>query len=213
MRPKLRLASLLRAEVNLDGLSRMRSAGAEAYQLIDDAPAGSWERLAAWNAFLHQIYGDNLLSSEQSDSIPVETARIVTQLYWLAAAWLERAAQLRASPASTLKVDLRTPLPHWRTPVRSRAELLGMRSTLEDARTRVASELAAFKGPEPARGRAVERLARIDARIETVDMLWMSRGSDEIRGAIGDALCEGLDGVSELGQLLARPELIDALAR
>jgi hypothetical protein len=211
MRPLARLISLVRLEVPTDEIRRMRSAGAEAYQLIDDAPGGSWERLAAWNAFIHQIYGDNLLSSEASDMVPADTARIVTQLYELVVAWLDRASQLRASPASTLKVDPRTPLPHWRTPLRSRAQLAGMRSTLDDARIRVASDLAAFTGPAPARERLVSQLARIEKRIETVDLLWVGRGSDEIRGAIGDALSEGLDSVSLLGQLLARPSLVDSL--
>jgi len=211
MRPLARLISLVRLEVPTDELRRLRSAGAEAYQLIDDAPAGSWERLAAWNAFIHQIYGDNLLSSQASDMVPADTARIVSELYELVVAWLDRASQLRASPASTLKVDPRTPLPHWRTPLRSRAQLTGMRSTLDDARVRVASDLAAFSGPRPARERLASQLERIEKRMETVDLLWVGRGSDEIRGAIGDALSEGLDAVSLLGQVLARPTLVDSL--
>ena len=211
MRPLARLISFVRLEVPTDELRRLRSAGAEAYQLIDDAPAGSWERLAAWNAFIHQIYGDNLLSSQASDMVPADTARIVSELYALVVAWLDRASQLRASPASTLKVDPRTPLPHWRTPLRSRAQLTGMRSTLDDARVRVASDLAAFSGPRPARERLASQLERIEKRMETVDLLWVGRGSDEIRGAIGDALSEGLDAVSLLGQVLARPTLVDSL--
>jgi len=211
MRPLARLISLARLEVPSVELRRLGGAGAEAYQLIDEAPAGSWELLAAWNAFIHQLYGDNLLASEASDMVASDTARIVTELYDLAVAWLDRASQLRASPASTLKVDPRTPLPHWRTPLRSRAQLAGMRSTLDDTRVRVASDLAAFSGPDQARERLVAQLARIEKRIETVDLLWVARASDEIRGAIGDALSEGLDAVSLLGQVLARPGLIDSL--
>lgn len=211
MRPLARLVSLVRAEVAPDVLERMRNGGAEAYQLIDEAPAGSWERLAAWNAFIHQMYGDNLLGNEAVRAVPVDTARMVAQLYELAAAWLDRAAQLRESPDSRLQVDLRTTLPHWRTPLRTRAQLAGMRTTLDDARIRVASELAALDDADPVAERLRARLQQIDARIETVDLLWVGRGSDEIRGAIGDALSTGLDAVSVLGQLLARPALVEAL--
>jgi hypothetical protein len=212
VRPLARLVSLVRAEVAPGVLERLRSAGAEAYQLIDQAPAGSWERLAAWNAFIHQIYGDNLLANDPARAVPVDTARIVVQLYELAAAWLDRASQLRESPGSRLQVDLRTTLPHWRTPLRTRDQLSGMRTTLDDARIRVASELAAFADSGPARERLRARLSEIESRIETVDLLWVGRGSDEIRGAIGDALSTGLDEVSVLGQLLARPALVETLA-
>lgn len=213
MRSLARLVSLVRAEVAPGVLERMRNAGAEAYQLIDVAPAGSWERLAAWNAFIHQMYGDNLLANEASRAVPVDTARIVAQLYELAAAWLDRASQLRERPGSRLQVDLRTTLPHWRTPLRTRTQLAGMRTTLDDARIRVASELVAFGDLDPVAGRLRARLQQIDSRIETVDLLWVGRGSDEIRGAIGDALSTGLDAVSLLGQLLARPALVETLAQ
>lgn len=211
MRPLARLVSLVRAEVAPDVLERLRAGGMDAYQLIDEAPAGSWERLAVWNAFIHQIYGDNLLASEPPHAVPADTARLVAQLYELAGAWLDRASQLRASPASRLQVDLRTPLPHWRTPLRTRPQLAGMRATLDDARVRVASELADFIGPDATRQRLASKLSQVEARVETVDLLWVGRGSDEIRGAIGDALSLGLDAVSLLGQLLARPGLVETL--
>lgn len=212
MRPLARLASLVRAEVAPGVLERLRSAGVEAYQLIEEAPAGSWERLAAWNAFIHQMYGDNLVASEQARAVPVDTARLAAQLYDLAAAWLDRAAQLRESPGSRLQVDLRTALPHWRTPLRSRNQLAGMRRTLDDARVRVASELVGFDASDPVGEQLRTRLAQIESRLETVDLLWIGRGSEEIRGAIGDALSTGLDAVSVLGQLLARPSLVETLA-
>lgn len=195
----------------LDALTRMQSQSADAYLLIDEAPAGSWERVAAWNAFFHQIYADNLLPEARApDSTAYETVRVVAELYDLAAGWLERAAELRANPGSALEVDLRTPLPHWHTPVRTLAELDGMRATLEDGRIRVASELEGFAGPDGRREALAARLARVDANIEKVELVWVSRRSEEIRGAIGDALTRGLDGVSVLGQLLARPALADS---
>jgi hypothetical protein len=200
-----------RAAERLDPLGRMQCRSSEAYLLIDEAPAGSWERVAAWNAFLHQIYADNLLPEARApDGAAYETVRVVAELYDLAAGWLERAAELRANPGSKLEVDLRTPLPHWHTPVRTLAELDGMRATLEDARIRVASDLAGFAGADHARGALAARLARVDAGIERVELIWVSRRSEAIRGAIGDALRSGLDGTSVLGQLLARPALLDS---
>jgi hypothetical protein len=86
-----------------------------------------------------------------------------------------------------------------------------MRQTLDDTRIRVASDLAAFDGTAEARAALTARLAEIDAKIEQVALIWVSRASDEIRGAIGDALCVGLNRTSVLGQLLARPALLETV--
>jgi len=199
---------LLRGEVPREMFDALCRESDEAYQLLEHAPVGSWERLTGWNAFLCQIYADNLLDAEVSGMIPPDTARIVNELYSLAAAWLERAAMLRENPKRPMQIDPRTPLPHFRTPLRSAAQLLGMRNTLEDARVRVASELGRFGGAPAQQRPLAERLAQIDAHRHRVDLLWLGREADAMRGAIGDALSDGLAGVSELGQLLVRPDLL-----
>lgn len=203
-----RYGGLLRGEVPRERFDALSCKSDEAYQLLEQAPAGSWERLTAWNAFLCQIYADNLLDAEGSATIPSDTARIATELYALAAAWLERAALLRADPQRRLEIDPRAPLPHFRTALRSTEQLSGMRTTLEDAHVRVAVELGRFSGAPTAQRTLADRLARIDSYRQRVALLWLGREADAMRGAIGDALSDGLAGVSELGQLLVRPDLL-----
>ena len=210
MRPLARIVALIRADIPVEELDPFRRAGADAYTLIDEAPPASWQRLAAWNAFMPQIYGDNLISaSEATGYVAADTAVIVRQLYNLVTVWLQCARQLASNPANTLAFNGPSPLPGWHTQLRSREELSAMRSTLEAARARVGSDLKGFTGTDGERDKLSTRLAGIDSRIETVDTLWYGRRSDELRAAIGVALGNGLDETHELGQLLSQPALID----
>jgi hypothetical protein len=214
MRPLARLVSFVRADVPVAELDPFRRAGADAYTLIDEAPAPSWQRFAAWNAFLPQIYGDNLIAAtEQTRYVPADTAVIVRRLYAAVAVWLQCVHELAANPENTLSYHGPSPLPSWQTGLRSREELAGMRETLEEAHARVATELEDFTGPDGARDLVKTRLAGVESLIETVDTLWVGRGSEELRGAIGDALVSGIEHAHELGQLLAQPALIDRLLR
>ena len=86
-----------------------------------------------------------------------------------------------------------------------------MRTTLEDAHVRVAVELGRFSGAPTAQRTLADRLARIDSYRQRVALLWLGREADAMRGAIGDALSDGLAGVSELGQLLVRPRPVGHL--
>jgi hypothetical protein len=212
MRPLAKLVSLIRADVPVAELDPFRRAGTDAYTSIDEAPAASWQRLAAWNAFIHQIYGDNLIAAtEPTRYVPADTAMIVRRLYGLVAVWLQRERQLASNPANTLAFKLPSPLPYWDTVLRSSEELTGMRATLEAGRARVASDLLAFAGDPQARAQLSTRLVAVDSTIETVDTLWIGRRSDELCGAIGDALRDGLDAANELGQLLSQPSLLAEL--
>jgi len=204
-----RISAFLRDDVPAEELDPFRRAGSDAYQLVDDSPPTSWVRLAAWMAFLLQIYADNLISASKPPTrVRADTAQVAREMYELVGAWLDCARRLAETPSSTLNFHLPCPPPHWHTPLRSPEQLAGMRKTLEDARARVASDLQAFAGDAPDRDLLHKRLAAIDSSIETVDLLWVARASLELRGAIGDALRAGLDGAAELGQLLAQPELI-----
>jgi hypothetical protein len=210
MHPLARIVSLIRADIPVAELDPFRRAGADAYTMIDEAAPASWERLAAWNAFMPQIYGDNLISaSEGTGYVAADTAAIVRQLYNLVAAWLQCARQLASNPANTLAFNGPNPLPGWHTRLRSREELLGMRKTLEATHARVASDLQSFAGADEARDKLSTQLVGVESLIETVDTLWVGRRSDELCGAIGDALGSGLDQTHELGQLLSQPTLID----
>lgn len=148
-----------------------------AYELVDELPSGP-PRAAAWAAYALITYADKLLAADgRSD--------VVAEAYARAAACLDVAhTGVGALPAS---------LPHWRTPVRSREQLAGMRDALDALRTYVAYELRDEHAPE---------LSRIDAQLAAVDRLWIERPPPEIRGAIGSALAIGLDEAYALGRRL-----------
>jgi len=151
-----------------------------AYELVDELPCGP-ARAAAWAAYAQTTYADKLAAAAgRSD--------VVAEAYARAAACLD--AALNGGGA------LPAALPHWRTPVRSREQLRGMRDALDALRTYLAYELHDEHAPE---------LARIDAQLARVDELWIDRPPDEIRGAIGSALAIGLDEAYALGRRLTSP--------
>jgi hypothetical protein len=74
MRILPRLKALVRADVPVDALDSVRRVGIDAYDLVDELPRGQ-ARLAAWNAYALQTYGDKLLAaSETANYVPADTA-------------------------------------------------------------------------------------------------------------------------------------------
>jgi hypothetical protein len=148
-----------------------------AYELVDQLSSGP-ARAAAWAAYALTIYADKLVAADGGSDV-------VAEAYARAAACLDVARDGNGGlPAS---------LPHWRTPVRSREQLVGMRDALDALRTFLAYELGDANAPE---------LARIDLQLARVDELWIARPPPEIRGAIGSALAIGLDEAYALGRRL-----------
>jgi hypothetical protein len=135
-------------------------------------------RAAAWAAYALTTYADKLLAAAGGSDVVVEA-------YACAAACVDaaRGGGGRVPDA----------LPHWRTPVRSRGQLVGMRDALDALRTYLAYELRDEHPPQ---------LARIDAELARVDALWIDRPPPEIRGALGSALAIGLDEAYALGRRL-----------
>ena len=197
------LMSLLGGDIPVQKLDRIRSASIDAYDLVDQLPRGP-ARLAAWNAYVLRTYADKLIAACQTeDYVPLDTANVALRLYEVSGRWLERARQIAAGAAGPA---LPGPLPHWHTPVRSQAELAGMRETLDGLRVYLTFELQSFAGNEPSLVKLRERLAAINAKVDTVDGLWLRRAPDELRGGIGDALADGLDLAYALGQSLAQAD-------
>jgi hypothetical protein len=209
------IVGFLRADVPLTELDPYRRAGADAYGLFDETAPTGWARLAAWNAFLPQVYADNLVSAcTSSRYVAADTVPFVRQLYQQANRWLEEALKAQASPSYrfAFHAALAHPLPHWHDPLRTDRQLKGMRATLETGRTRAASALGQFQGEESDRDLLRVRLAQVDAELASVERLWSERPTDELRLEIGHELEEALDHVFELGQLLAQPELLSRIS-
>lgn len=177
---------------------RIRAASVDAYDLVDELPRGS-ARVAAWNAYVVRTYADKLLlACSAGEYVSPDTESIVFELYELAARWVEQARE--PTPAELLQ----PPLPHWHTPIRSQEQLVGMRETLDVLRVFLTHDLDSFHGTDPLTTKLRERLAAINAKVDTVDGLWLPRATDELRGGIGDALADGLDLAYALGQSLAQ---------
>jgi hypothetical protein len=202
-----RLVAMIRADVPVEAFDSIRDAGVDAYELVDALPRGP-ARLAAWNAYVLQTYADKLIeASKTRQYVRVDTAQLAERLYHLAGASVERAREAGANGArQPARTSLSDPLPRWHTPVRRQEQLAGMRATLDALRIYVSFDVRSFHEDDPSIRTFRELLTAIDARVDTVDGLWIPRANAELRGGIGDALAEGLDLAYALGQSLARPD-------
>jgi len=206
------IVSLIRADIPLREIDPYRRAGADAYDLIDDTEPASWARLAAWNAFLLQVYGDNLVAfGSKGRYMVADAAMLARRIYVLTNVWLEEVRKAQVSATYAYRFDLPYPLPH--SAFRTDELLRAMRRTLDTGRTRVASDLLRFVGEDAHRDLLRVRLAEIDSEAHYVDRLWTSKRTEELSGHIGETLEDALDHTYEIGQLLAQPALILRLYR
>jgi hypothetical protein len=207
-------ASFIRADIRLSDVEPYRRAGSDAYDLIDLVPPSSWARLAAWNAFLMQVYADCLVAAgSNSRWVMTDIAIFARSLYAWANAWVIEVRKAEASETYRFRFSLPHPLPHWGDRAITDARLEGMRDTLETARTRTASDLERFAGADGRQDVLRIRWAQLDAETEYIARLWTPKPSIELRGTLGDGLTLALDHAFELGHLLAQPMLLDAALR
>jgi hypothetical protein len=139
------IGGFLRADVPLREIEPYQRAGSDAYELFERAPPASWTRLAAWNAFLPQVYGDKLLSASTSGRyVASEACVFARRLFQLANAWVAEVRKTEASGTYRFAFEVPYPLPHWVDELQNDAELRAMRETLEAGRTRIASGVEGF---------------------------------------------------------------------
>ncbi len=185
-------------------LQTVRRTGMEAYELVEQLDRGP-ARLAAWNAYVLQTYGDKLLSAGVNPSfVSFDTAQLAGSLFSLAGWWVEQASELAGNPTASSADHLRDPLPHFHAPTRSHDQLVALRQTLDALQTYVAYDLNSLglDGAPEAAFRA--QLAAIESCSERASMLWIERAPPEIRDGIGDELTRGIDKAYALGQALAK---------
>jgi|SRR5579862_1001300 len=209
MRVRGLIAGLIGGDLPLSAVEPYRRAGSDAYDLIDSVPEATWACLAAWNAFLPQVYGDNVVTAATSGRyVAVEAVVFARRLFELACSWVEEVRKVQASPAYRVRFEMPFPLPHWVDEVRDDPQLAAMRTTLDTARTRTASSVVRFTGDDFGRDRLRVLQAEVDAEAAHIDHLWTGKPDDELRRTISFSLAEVLDHVYELGQYVAQPELL-----
>jgi len=203
------VGSFVRADLKLSELEPYRRAGSDAYDLIDLVPPASWARLAAWNAFMLQVYADCLVAaSSNSRYVQVDVATFAHQLYSTSHAWVIETRKAEASDSYRFGFALPHNLPHWGVGYYPPNWLAGMRDALDTARTRAAHDLEHFTGDGVVRERLGVRLAEIDAQAEYVSRLWTAKPTEAHCLTLGHYLVAALDDAFELGHLLAQPALI-----
>jgi hypothetical protein len=203
------ILSFIRADMPVREIDPYRRAGADAYELIDEVPPASCARLAAWNAFLLQVYGDNLVAAgSHSRYVMADIVIFAREAYQLANIWLNEVRKAQASSSYRFIFNLPYHLPHWQEAYRTDEQLRAMRDTLETGRTRVASDVERFAGDDTHRELLRVRLAQIDSEVQYVERLWTRKPTPDLRLTLGDTLTAALDHAYEIGQLLALPELI-----
>jgi len=177
--------------------------------MIDQVPPASWGRLAAWNAFLLQVYGDNLIAAGSNERyVTADMVEFARRLYQQASGWMREVRKAQASPSYRFRFEMPYKLPHWQDLYRTDEQLRAMRQTLETGRTRVASDLEHFAGDDTQRGLLRVQLAQVDSEVDYTERLWTRDPTLELRGTIGSTLADALDHAYEIGQLLAQPELL-----
>jgi hypothetical protein len=185
-------------------LQAVRMTGIDAYELVDQLPRGP-ARLAAWNAYALETYGDKLLAASLNpDFVTLDTARLATEAFQLAGWWVGQASELASNPAAPAADHLRDALPHFHTPLRSHEQLIALRDTLDSLRAYVAFDLKSLE-PQAGAGDALnQQLGAIDRYIAQASMLWIEDPPPEMREGIGDAITNGIDKAYALGQALAK---------
>jgi len=205
-------ASFVRADVRLRDLEPYRRAGGDAYDLLDEVPTPSWARLAAWNAFLLQVYADCLVAAGSNYRyVTVDIAVFARAAYAWANLWVIETRKALASESYRFRFGIPHPLPHWGDRMFTDARLEGMRETLETGRTRAASDLELYAGDGAKLDILRVRSAQVEAEADYISRLWTPKPSLELRGTIGDQLTVSLDRAFELGHLLAQPSLLDGV--
>ena len=185
-----------RSGVHAAALRSGLSLGPDAYGLADRLPRGP-QREAAWAAYALQTFGDKLVDACPAGGlVPFDTARVASAAFAEADACVQLAGQEGAASPQAPPGRL----PRWSSPSPTHEQLVAMKDTLEDLRTNLAFDLAADPADSPAR----TQLAAIDAKLASVDLLWIEHAPAAIRGGIGDALTIGLDAAYHLGRQLAR---------
>jgi hypothetical protein len=232
-----RIVAGLHGEVSAEALKGYRRAGTAVYDLLDrvqrqreeqkvsgcspwDADRGLQFQVAfAWNAFVLQTLGDELMEAAGEASmvgfLPRVTAEQVKALYSQVEPWISRANQAASNPDYVPDVHLPAELPGWvEVEPCPRAHLVAMVAALKAIKDRAAVAVGAFREDRVphvhARRYAIvqQRLAGADTAAEYALDLWADDLPQRLYEDVEKHIRAALEGYYLAGQMLAMPELV-----
>ncbi|HST60457.1 MAG TPA: hypothetical protein VLK84_17285 [Longimicrobium sp.] len=187
-------------------------------------PATRAELLCAWNAFVLQTVGNDILNADYTDDadtagyVPRVTADQLMSFFGQVEGWMDRAHQAQANPDYRLDVEVPARLPPWSEvdpspPSHLRGLLKAMGAVGEHAAAamRVLPDTAPA-GPEQAeRQKQIHRIRQLYASAQSkaryAAELHGAAPSPDVRGRVEPYMREALERFYELGQLIADPAL------
>lgn len=187
-------------------------------------PGLSSQLLATWCAFALQTLGERLVESEYAASprfagyLPAMSAGQASVLLDAGRTWSARARRAVADPGYSVADELWLParLPVWERmqpcpPTHVEAMLAAARALLERGQVALgdfsATTIPAEHADTP--NRLGGLYAQADAAVEQAEQMWRPSDEQPLHRAVEDALRDALEQLFELGQLLARPSLLD----
>jgi hypothetical protein len=240
-----RMFARFQGEVPADALEAYRRASLPVFELMDQVearrqactadglnpwtipPATRAEFLCAWNAFVLQTLGNDLLEADYADYpatagfVPRVTAEQVMAYYAQVEGWLDRAHQAHANPDYEMDVDIPAELPPWSDvepwpESHLRGLLQAMRAVGEHAAAAMgALPETAPDGPE--RQKQLNRMRQLYASAQSkaryAAELHGADPSPGVRERVKPYAREAVEMFYELGQLIADPTLVDGTVR
>jgi hypothetical protein len=189
-------------------------------------PATRAEFLCAWNAFVLQTLGNDVLDADYDASpatvgyVPPPTAHQVLAFYDQVEEWLDRARQAHASPDYRLNVEVPAELPPWvpANPMPS-THLRGLLRALRNVAAHADAAVAFLpaRAPDDAERQAqLNRIRQMHASAESKARYALDlHGTDstpELNQRLARYARDAMDLFYELGQLVADPSLAIAAA-
>lgn len=233
-----RMFARLQGEVPATTLEAYRRASLPVFELLDQVaarrlaaatdgldpwtipPATRAEFLCAWNAFVLQTLGNDILDADfarypaTAGYVPPVTADQVLAFYEQVEGWLNRAHQARANPDYRLDVEVPAELPPWvdAEPCPD-SHLEGMLRAMRAVGEHAAAAVAALPqgAPDPEQQAQLNRIRQLHASAETKARyaadLYGTRATAEVHERMEPHAREAIELFYLVGQLAADPAL------
>ncbi len=187
-------------------------------------PATRAEILCAWNAFVLQTVGNDILDADYAQDpdtagyVPRVTEAQLMSFFGQVEGWMDRAHQAQANPDYRLDVEVPADLPPWSgvepsPPSHLRGLLKAMDAVSEHAAAamRFLPETAPAGPEQAARQTQIHRIRQLYASAQSkaryAAEMHGAEPSPDVRGRVEPYVREAIERFYELGQLIADPAL------